>query len=222
MKIPSLKLINALVFFLIIGATQYLVSSDKNVSFEQHVQVQQELSQLIANYIQENLPQMTNFKMHSVYTKAPKKGLMEAHFNYSFTTPLYDGEQLATTELTGTAVLKKIKDEPQEWALERVEVEGEVLTFEDPIVITPSKDEMSEDGFVPVEPVDETPAPNVETKKPAPVSAPKAEVTAPKPEVAQPTTSESTQKSDVTQPVAPETTEEPAAPTQEGNPEISQ
>jgi hypothetical protein len=180
MKLPNLKLINAIVFFLIIGATQYLVSSEKTVTFEQHVQVQQELSQLIASYIKENLPGMIDFKMHSVYTKAPKKGLMEAYFNYSFTTPIQDGAQLATTELSGIAVLKKIKDTPnQEWALEQLNVEGEVLTFTEPIVITSEKKNAAdEDGFVPVQPEDDAP---VAPKKvqPKPITPPAPQKTEP-------------------------------------------
>ncbi|MES2767825.1 MAG: hypothetical protein V4596_01655 [Bdellovibrionota bacterium] len=141
MKMGNLKLINSIIFFVIIWATQCLVSVEKSVSFEQHVQVQQELTQLIGNYITENLPEMTNFKMHSLYTKPPKKGLLEAYFNYSFTTKVAQSNQHATTELSGIAVLRKLKDEPQqEWALEKIEIEGETLTFNDPVVITPTKD----------------------------------------------------------------------------------
>lgn len=141
MKMGNTKLINAVIFFLIIWATQCLVNVEKSVSFEQHVQVQQELSQLIAAYIKENLPNMTGFKMHSLYTKTPKKGNLEAYFNYSFTTQADANSQQATTELEGVAVLRKIKDEPaQEWALERIQIEGESLTFTEPVVITPTKD----------------------------------------------------------------------------------
>lgn len=139
------KLATAFVFFLIIWGTQCLVNSEKSVSFEQHVQVQQELSILIANYIQENLPQLRDFKMHSVYTKPPKKGLLEAYFNYSFTTPVTDGTQLATTELSGTALLRKLQDKPtQEWALEKISIEGESVTFTEPVVITPNKEPSAE------------------------------------------------------------------------------
>jgi len=140
MKLGNTKLINAVIFFVIIWATQCLVNVEKSVSFEQHVQVQQELSQLIAAYIKENLPNMTGFKMHSLYTKSPKKGNLEAYFNYSF-TQIAENNQDATTELEGIAVLRKIKDDPtQEWALEKIQIEGESLTFTEPVVITPSKD----------------------------------------------------------------------------------
>lgn len=157
----NLKLINSVIFFVIIWATQCLVGVEKSVSFEQHVQVQQELSQLIGNYIKENLPEMTNFKMHSLYTKPPKKGMLEAYFNYSFTTTVAQSAQQATTELTGVAVLRKLKDLPQqEWALEKIEIEGEAITFEDPITITGDKN---------ATPEIETPAPKAEhAKAPAP------------------------------------------------------
>lgn len=140
MKAGNTKLINSVIFFLIIWGTQCLVNAEKSVSFEQHVQVQQELSQLIAAYIKENLPNMNSFKMHSLYTKSPKKGNLEAYFNYSF-SQIAENNQNATTELEGIAVLKKIKDEPtQEWALEKIQIDGESLTFTEPVVITPSKD----------------------------------------------------------------------------------
>jgi hypothetical protein len=137
----SLKLVQSVIFFVVIWATQSLVSAEKPVSFEQHVQVQQELTVLIADYVKQNLPDMINFKMHSVYTKAPKKGTLEAYFNYSFTTKVSQSEQQATTELAGTAILKKIKDQPhQEWTLDKIQIEGESLSFTDPIIINPSKD----------------------------------------------------------------------------------
>lgn len=156
MRSGNLKLINSVVFFLIIWATQCLITAEKSVSFEQHVQVQQELSQLIANYVKENLPNMTNFKMHSVYTLPPKKGLMDAYFNYSFTTAVEGTTQLATTELAGTATLRKLKDEPQEWALEKIAIEGETVNFTDPIVITPKDVEAKPATQAPAE--SETPA----------------------------------------------------------------
>lgn len=139
MRASNTKLIQSFVFFVIIWGTQCLVNSEKSVSFEQHVQVQQELAQLIANYVQENIPEMTNFKMYSVYTKPPVKGFMEANFHYSFTNTI-NNSQLATTELSGYAVLRKVKDTPdQEWALEKIEIDGESLTFTEPMLIAPDK-----------------------------------------------------------------------------------
>lgn len=178
MKTSSIKLINALVFFLVIWATQCLVDAEKSVSFEQHVQVQQELSQLIANYIKENLPEMTNFKMHSIYTKPPRKDLLEAFFNYSFTAAVNQGTQLATTELSGVAVLRKIKDGPQqEWALEKISIDGETLTFTEPVVITAQKDALPQEE-APAAPAEKKEEPaKPEAVKPAPVkpATPKVE-----------------------------------------------
>jgi hypothetical protein len=140
MAFRNSKLTQSVVFFLIIWGTQCLVNSEKSVSFEQHVQVQQELSQLIANYVKENIPEMTNFKMHSIYTKPPVKGYLEAFFHYTFTSSVPSSTQQAVTELSGSATLRKIKDQPnQEWALEKIEIDGEAVTFTDPVVITPNK-----------------------------------------------------------------------------------
>lgn len=136
----SFKLVHPVILFAFIWATQCIVNAEKSVSFEQHVQVQQELTVLIADYIKQNLPNMTDFKMHSVYTKAPKKGMLQAYFSYSFSTTVDESNQQATTELQGFANLKKIKDKPdQEWALENIQIEGESLSFTDPIIINSSK-----------------------------------------------------------------------------------
>lgn len=136
----SFKLVHSVILFVFIWATQCIVNAEKSVSFEQHVQVQQELTVLIADYIKQNLPNMTDFKMHSVYTKSPKKGMLEAYFNYSFSTVVAESDQQATTELQGIAILKKIKDKPdQEWALENIKIEDESLSFTDPIIINSSK-----------------------------------------------------------------------------------
>lgn len=165
-KLSNMKLVNSVVFFIIIWATQCLVNTEKSVSFEQHVQVQQELSVLIATYVKENLPNLTNFHMHSVYTKTPKKGLMDAYFNYSFTTPVADSAQQATTELSGVATLRNIKSEPnQEWALEKIQIEGESVAFTDPVVITAEKNNPEADSDVPK--TEKSPeAPKVEEKSP--------------------------------------------------------
>src|SRR5690606_41314918 len=111
MKYFNVNIAQAVIFFLIIWSTQNLIHAEKSVSFEQHVQVQQELSELIANSVATNLPEMINFKMYSVYTKAPKKGLMEAFFAYSFDTPVAGTGQLATTQLAGVATLRNIQEQ---------------------------------------------------------------------------------------------------------------
>lgn len=178
-KFPNLKLINSIVFFIVIWATQCLVNAEKSVSFEQHVQVQQELTVLIADYVKQNLPTMTDFKMHSVYTKPPKKGFLEAYFNYSFSTKVADSDQEATTQLEGTATLRKLKDKPnQEWALEKIEIEGESVAFTDPIVISSSKDSIEKPQLpTPPPPVIEKKAGPTQTPPPAP--APVKKVTPP-------------------------------------------
>jgi len=144
MKLPSLKSFSAIVFFLLILVTQILTSAERDMTLEQHVQLQQDLSTLIANYVKEHLPSMTDFKMLSVYTKSPHKGNVEAYFNYSFKTPTKDASQVAETELSGVATLKRIKEEPNpEWALDKIDIDGESVTFNEPLVVAPSKDPKS-------------------------------------------------------------------------------
>lgn len=130
-----MKLAQAMFLFLIIWVSQVLTSVDKSVPVEEHVRLQNELTAFIQNYVQQNLPNSQNFKMHSIYTRPPRKGVIRAYFNYSFNT---DGT--ATTQLLGYAFLKKIKNEPvQEWSLEKIEISGEQITFDEPVVITPEE-----------------------------------------------------------------------------------
>lgn len=176
MKHFNVNLAQAFVFFLIIWGTQTLIHADKSVSFEQHVQVQQELSELIATYVATHLPEMNNFKMYSVYTKAPRKGLMDAHFMYSFDTPVAATGQIATTALAGVATLRKIQERPHlEWALEKIQIEGETLTFSEPMVITSNGDIPEVKPTQPVAPapvappVPPTPAPTNNSEQAPPV-----------------------------------------------------
>jgi hypothetical protein len=130
-----MKLAQAIFLFLIIWVSQVLTSVDKSVPVEEHVRLQNELTAFIQNYVQQNLPNSQNFKMHSIYTHPPRKGVIRAYFNYSFNT---DG--ITTTQILGHAFLKKIKNEPvQEWSLEKIEIQGEQITFDEPIVITPEE-----------------------------------------------------------------------------------
>ena len=128
-----MKLAQAVLFFFIIWVTQILIGAERPVPVDEHIRLQDELTSFIQNYVQQNLPNSQNFKMHSIYTKPPRKGLIRAYFNYSFST---DGN--ATTQLLGHASLKKIKEgDVQEWSLEKIEIEGEQITFDQPIIINP-------------------------------------------------------------------------------------
>jgi hypothetical protein len=133
--------VSAIILFFFIWVTQLFTSIDKPVSLEQHVQLQDELSQFIETYVRENIPTVTEFKMYSLYTGSPSKNKIKAYFNYAFKNPAQD----AITELDGVATLQKIKDTPQqEWSLDGIDISGEVVTFTDPIVITPSTDSKKE------------------------------------------------------------------------------
>lgn len=127
--------LSAVIFFFIIWLTQFVSSFERPVNYEQHAQLQQELSAFIEGYVKQQLPTVANFKMHTLYTKPPKKGKIKAFFNYTFLEPTSG----ITTELDGHAILQKIKDVPQqEWSLDAISISGETLTFSEPIVITPA------------------------------------------------------------------------------------
>ncbi len=135
------KFVSPVLFFTLIWVTQYLSALDHDVDLEQHVQLQQELSSLIADYVKKNLPEMQNFQMLSIYTKSSLNGKVLAFFNYSFETPTKNQNQVAVTQLFGQATLQRIKKEPTpEWTLNAINMEGENVTFTEPLVITPSQD----------------------------------------------------------------------------------
>ncbi len=131
-----MKLAQAVLFFFMIWISQVLIGAESGVTMDEHIRLQDELTVFIESYVQEHLPNAQNFKMHSIYTKPPRKGLISAYFNYSFSTP----DNQATTQLLGYAFLKKIKDtsKTEEWSLEKIEIEGEQITFDEPVIITPT------------------------------------------------------------------------------------
>ena len=131
-----MKLAQAVLFFFMIWVSQVLIGAERGVTIDEHVRLQDELTVFIQTYVQKNLPNAQNFRMHSIYTKPPRKGLISAYFNYSFST----SDNQATTQLLGYAFLKKIKDtaKTEEWSLEKIEIEGEQITFEQPVIITPT------------------------------------------------------------------------------------
>lgn len=130
-----MKLMYPLILFLAILASQIFVGAESSIPLSEHIALQEELSRFIQGYVQENLPNAQNFRMHSVYTQAPKKEHVKAFFNYSFLH-----EDLTTTQLHGFARLKKIKSQPTiEWSLENIEVLGEQITFDQPVLITPTE-----------------------------------------------------------------------------------
>ena len=71
-----------------------------------HVGIQNDLKEIIAEYVQKNLPESKNLRFEKFWTEAVKKNKVKASFVYSFEDPSQENGD-TVTEIAGSAILDK-------------------------------------------------------------------------------------------------------------------
>lgn len=104
-----------------------------------HLQLQEDLKVFIANYIQEHVTGSKNIQFSRFWTETLNSNQVRASFEYSFDTTDATNET-TNTMLKGIAYLSPHEDAEQtkeEWSLDRVEINNEVLEFKHGSLVTP-------------------------------------------------------------------------------------
>ena len=107
----------------------------EGVSVITHFNLQNELRQFIADYVKSHAPGVEQVSFVRFWTEPVEKGQVRAVFEYEFTSKDEKGESVSS-RINGLAYLSPVA-ETQNWSLERVEVNDQVIEFQTDTVITP-------------------------------------------------------------------------------------
>ncbi len=133
----NMKIVSVLVFAFALVGTWALVHNPRPVAQSVHIGIQNDLKNIIAEYVQKNLPESKNLRFEKFYTQTLNKSRVRAVFAYSFEDKTEEGEP-AAVQIDGEAILNKIDETPETvtWSFDQLTIQDNKVTFTDPIQIT--------------------------------------------------------------------------------------
>lgn len=147
-----MKIVSVVVFAFALVSTWALVHNPRPVAQSVHVGIQNDLKNIIAEYVQKNLPESKNLRFEKFYTETLKKSQVKATFVYSFDDKTENGEP-AKVQIEGSAILNKIDETPETvtWSFDQLTIQDNNVTFTDPIQITAGVSESGKTEAAPAE-----------------------------------------------------------------------
>ncbi len=132
-----MKVVSVFVFAVALVASWYVVYAQMPVAETVHMGIQNDLKNIITEYVQKNLPEVKNLRFERMWTTTLKDNKVKASFMYSFEEPGTDGEP-AVIEINGTAILNKVEETPEmaTWNLDELRILDNKVNFTEPIQIT--------------------------------------------------------------------------------------
>ncbi len=132
-----MKIVSALIFLGALVGSWIAVHAKKPVSESVHIGIQNDLRNIITEYVQKNLPESRNLRFEKMWTETIKKDRVKAHFVYSFEDASQTGEP-ALVEIQGSALLNKIEETPEmaTWSFDQLQILDNKVQFSEPIQIT--------------------------------------------------------------------------------------
>ena len=97
-----MKIVSVLVLAIAMIGSWTLVNSKRPVAESVHAGIQSDLKNIIAEYVQQNLPESKNLRFQRFYTENVNENQVRAFFTYSFEDKAESGE-VAEVTLEGTA-----------------------------------------------------------------------------------------------------------------------
>jgi hypothetical protein len=141
-----MKIVSIVVFTAALIASWIAAHAAAPVSEAMHVGIQNDLKNIITEYVQKNLPNSKNLRFDKFWTETVKKDLVKATFVYSFEDPSSENGG-TVTQIAGSALLDK-GDETAEsvtWNLNSLQIQDSSVEFQEPIHITAGKGEPSQE-----------------------------------------------------------------------------
>lgn len=132
-----MKIVSVVFFTVALVGSWTLMRAHNPVPESMHVDVQNDLKKIIADYVQKNLPQSQNLRFDKFYTEAVKHNRMKAFFAYSFEdTTQASGPTIM--HIDGTAVLDKVEEgaDSVTWSLDELKISDNHVDFQEPVHIT--------------------------------------------------------------------------------------
>jgi hypothetical protein len=138
-----MKIVSILVFAAALIGSWNMVHAKRPVSEAVHMDIQNDLKQIITDYVGQQLPESKNLRFERFWTEVVKKDRVKASFVYSFEDA--SGESGATTlEVEGSAILNKVSEtaELATWSLDELHILDSAISFEEPVQITAAAGEL--------------------------------------------------------------------------------
>ncbi len=141
-----MKVVSILIFAVALIGSWMLVHSKKTVAESVHIGIQNDLRNIITEYVQKNLPESKNLRFEKMWTETVKKDKVTARFVYTFEDSAANGEP-ALIEINGSAVLNKISETPQmtTWSFDQLQILDNKVNFTEPLQITAGAGELEKE-----------------------------------------------------------------------------
>jgi hypothetical protein len=137
-----MKIVSVVVFALALIGSWMIVHNNPPIPESMHVGIQNDLKNIIAEYVQKSLPNSKNLRFEKFWTEAVKKDKVKASFVYSFEDPSQENGD-TVIEISGTAMLDRGEETADNvtWNLNQLNIQDSAVQFEEPIHITAEKGE---------------------------------------------------------------------------------
>lgn len=138
-----MKVVSVLVFAVALVGSWVMVHAKRPVAESVHIGIQNDLRNIITEYVQKNLPNSKNLRFERLWTETVKKDRVKANFVYSF-EDIREGTEPALVEIQGWAVLNKVGETPEmtTWSLDQLQILDSMVEFSEPIQITAGSGEL--------------------------------------------------------------------------------
>jgi hypothetical protein len=133
-----MKFLSLIILIVLLGWTWAGYKHTGDVPVAVHYNLQNELRNFIADYIGKNVKGASNLQFYKFWTEPTQTKEVRAVFEYSFDTK-NDNNEETTTRLKGYAFLTP-EGGLDQWSLDKVEVNNQIIDFKSGSVITPQKD----------------------------------------------------------------------------------
>lgn len=135
-----MKIVSVVVFLGAMIFTWMLVHANSPVPESMHVGIQNDLKNVIAEYVQKNLPSSKNLRFEKFWTEVVKRDKVKASFVYSF-EDLTQENGNTVVKIEGYAMLDKGDETPDSvtWNLSALQIKDSHVDFLEPIHITSGK-----------------------------------------------------------------------------------
>jgi hypothetical protein len=137
-----MKYIGILSLVALLSWSWWIIHHEVAVPQQVHVGIQQDLKKIIADYIQQNLPNSKDLRFDRFWTQTLNKDRVKASFLYSFDDTTND-QSHARVQIDGYAILNRDKGESDEqkdtWSFDELYIMNNQIEFKDPLVINPGK-----------------------------------------------------------------------------------
>lgn len=131
-----MKIVSVLIFGAALIGSWAVVHGPRPVAQSVHIGIQNDLKNIIAEYVQKNLPESKNLVFEKFYTETIRGDQVKASFVYSFDND--DNGEAAQVQIEGAAILNKVDEtaETVTWSFDELTISDNKVTFTEPIQIT--------------------------------------------------------------------------------------